>query len=36
MFLVPKLLPDGSKNGWVINRLKDKFGSRSMASGEVT
>ncbi len=36
MFLVPKLLPDGTKNAWVINRLKDKFGSRSMASGEVT
>ena len=36
MFLVPKRMPDGSKNGWVINRLKDKFGSRSMASGEVT
>ncbi|HEV2054863.1 MAG TPA: acyl-CoA dehydrogenase family protein [Methylomirabilota bacterium] len=36
MFLVPKYLPDGTKNGWVINRLKDKFGSRSMASGEVT
>jgi len=36
MFLVPKYLPDGTKNGWVINRLKDKLGSRSMASGEVT
>jgi hypothetical protein len=36
MFLVPKLHPDRSKNDWVINRLKDKFGSRSMASGEVT
>jgi alkylation response protein AidB-like acyl-CoA dehydrogenase len=36
MFLVPKYLPDGTRNGWVINRLKDKFGSRSMASGEVT
>jgi acyl-CoA dehydrogenase len=36
MFLVPKRLPDGAKNGWIINRLKDKFGSRSMASGEVT
>ena len=36
MFLVPKYLPDGTKNGWIINRLKDKFGSRSMASGEVT
>ena len=36
MFLVPRRLPDGSKNGWIINRLKDKFGSRSMASGEVS
>jgi len=36
MFLVPRCLPDGTKNGWVINRLKDKLGSRSMASGEVT
>jgi len=36
MFLVPKVLPDGTKNAWVINRLKDKLGSRSMATGEVT
>ena len=36
MFLVPKHLPDGSKNAWTINRLKDKLGSRSMATGEVT
>jgi len=36
MFLVPKHLPDGSKNEWTINRLKDKLGSRSMATGEVT
>ncbi|MGH7300246.1 MAG: acyl-CoA dehydrogenase family protein, partial [Candidatus Rokuibacteriota bacterium] len=36
MFLVPKHLPDGTKNTWVINRLKDKLGSRSMATGEVT
>ncbi|HUM16916.1 MAG TPA: acyl-CoA dehydrogenase family protein [Candidatus Nitrosotalea sp.] len=36
MFLVPKCLPDGSKNAWTINRLKDKLGSRSMATGEVT
>ena len=34
MFLVPKRLPDGAKNGWIINRLKDKFGSRYMA-GEI-
>ena len=36
MFLVPKRLPDGTKNAWTINRLKDKLGSRSMATGEVT
>jgi alkylation response protein AidB-like acyl-CoA dehydrogenase len=36
MFLVPKSLPDGTKNAWTINRLKDKLGSRSMATGEVT
>jgi alkylation response protein AidB-like acyl-CoA dehydrogenase len=36
MFLVPKYLPDGSKNAWTVNRLKDKLGSRSMATGEVT
>jgi len=36
MFLVPKVLPAGSKNAWTINRLKDKLGSRSMATGEVT
>jgi acyl-CoA dehydrogenase len=36
MFLVPKILPDGTKNAWTINRLKDKLGSKSMATGEVT
>jgi acyl-CoA dehydrogenase len=36
MFLVPKVLPDGTKNAWTLNRLKDKLGSRSMATGEVT
>jgi alkylation response protein AidB-like acyl-CoA dehydrogenase len=36
MFLVPKHLPDGARNAWTINRLKDKLGSRSMATGEVT
>jgi alkylation response protein AidB-like acyl-CoA dehydrogenase len=36
MFLVPKYLPDGTKNAWTLNRLKDKLGSRSMATGEVT
>jgi alkylation response protein AidB-like acyl-CoA dehydrogenase len=36
MFLLPRLRPDGSRNGYRIDRLKDKLGTRSMASGEVT
>jgi acyl-CoA dehydrogenase len=36
MFLVPRVLPDGARNAWTINRLKDKLGARSMASAEVT
>jgi acyl-CoA dehydrogenase len=36
MFLVPRALPDGTRNAWTLERLKDKFGSRSMATGEVT
>ncbi|MFJ9818477.1 acyl-CoA dehydrogenase family protein [Streptomyces sp. NPDC101151] len=36
MFLVPRLLPDGSRNALRIDRLKDKLGSRSIPSGEVT
>jgi hypothetical protein len=36
MFLVPRVLPDGARNAWTVNRLKDKLGSRSMATGEVT
>ena len=35
MFLMPRLLPDGSMNNYQINRLKDKLGTRAMASGEV-
>jgi alkylation response protein AidB-like acyl-CoA dehydrogenase len=34
MFLVPKVLPDGSRNRYVIRRLKDKLGSKSMPTGE--
>ncbi|HEY4295558.1 MAG TPA: acyl-CoA dehydrogenase family protein, partial [Paraburkholderia sp.] len=34
LFLLPKTLPDGSRNSYRIVRLKDKLGSRSMASGE--
>lgn len=36
LFLVPKTLEDGSPNAYSINRLKDKLGTRSMATGEVT
>lgn len=36
MFLVPRLRPDGTRNALRIDRLKDKLGSRSIASGEVT
>lgn len=36
LFLVPKRLEDGSRNRYWINRLKDKLGTRDMASGEVT
>ena len=35
LFLVPRVLPDGSVNGFRIRRLKDKHGTRSMASGEI-
>lgn len=34
-FYVPRFRPDGSKNGVVIQRLKDKVGNRSNASAEV-
>jgi alkylation response protein AidB-like acyl-CoA dehydrogenase len=35
LFLMPKTLPDGRRNSYRILRLKDKLGSRSMASGEI-
>ncbi len=35
LFLLPKVLPDGSANQYRIVRLKDKLGTRSMASGEI-
>ncbi|HVA40130.1 MAG TPA: acyl-CoA dehydrogenase family protein [Candidatus Binataceae bacterium] len=34
MFLVPKVLPDGSRNSYILRRLKEKMGSRSMPTGE--
>jgi len=35
LFLLPRTLPDGARNRWRVLRLKDKLGTRSMASGEV-
>ncbi len=35
LFLLPKQLADGSLNAYRIVRLKDKLGTRSMASGEI-
>ncbi|WP_259453866.1 acyl-CoA dehydrogenase family protein [Streptomyces ginkgonis] len=34
-FLLPRVLPDGSRNTFLIQRLKDKLGNRSNASAEV-
>jgi alkylation response protein AidB-like acyl-CoA dehydrogenase len=36
LFLVPKTLEDGTRNAYTINHLKDKLGTRSLATGEVT
>src|SRR6201746_2466404 len=35
LFLMPRRLEDGSQNRYRIVRLKDKLGTRSMASGEI-
>ncbi|MFD7262730.1 acyl-CoA dehydrogenase family protein [Streptomyces sp. NPDC059874] len=34
-FLVPRVLPDGTRNVFAIQRLKDKLGNKSNASSEV-
>jgi putative acyl-CoA dehydrogenase len=34
-FLLPRSLPDGTRNRFLIQRLKDKLGNRSNASAEV-
>ncbi len=34
-FLLPRVLPDGTRNGFRIQRLKDKLGDRSNASSEI-
>jgi alkylation response protein AidB-like acyl-CoA dehydrogenase len=35
VFLVPRLLDDGTTNGFHIRRLKDKLGTRTLASAEL-
>src|SRR6476620_394479 len=35
LFAMPRRLEDGSRNAYRIVRLKDKLGTRSMASGEI-
>jgi alkylation response protein AidB-like acyl-CoA dehydrogenase len=35
LFLLPRVRPDGTPNAYRILRLKDKLGTRSMASGEI-
>ena len=35
LFLLPRTLSDGTANAYRILRLKDKLGTRSMASGEI-
>jgi putative acyl-CoA dehydrogenase len=34
-FVLPRVLPDGTRNGFRIERLKDKLGNRSNASSEI-
>ncbi|GAA2718911.1 MULTISPECIES: acyl-CoA dehydrogenase family protein [Streptomyces] len=34
-FLMPRVLPDGTRNGMRLQRLKDKLGNRSNASAEI-
>lgn len=35
LYLVPRLLDDGSRNGFTMRRLKDKLGTKSVPTGEV-
>ena len=34
-FLLPRILPDGTRNAFHIQRLKDKLGNHSNASSEI-
>jgi acyl-CoA dehydrogenase len=35
LFLMPRFLEDGTRNTFIIHRLKEKFGTHAMASAEV-
>lgn len=35
LFLIPKTLPNGERNHFFLRRLKQKFGTRSMATAEI-
>jgi alkylation response protein AidB-like acyl-CoA dehydrogenase len=35
LFLMPRVLDDGTRNTFIVHRLKEKFGTRAMASSEV-
>lgn len=35
LYLVPRFLEDGSRNRYVMRRLKDKLGTKSVPTGEV-
>jgi alkylation response protein AidB-like acyl-CoA dehydrogenase len=35
LFLMPRHLEDGTRNSYVLHRLKDKYGTRAMASSEL-
>jgi len=35
LFLMPRVLDDGTRNAYILHRLKDKYGTRAMASSEL-
>jgi acyl-CoA dehydrogenase len=35
LFLMPRITPDGERNSYILHRLKDKYGTRAMASSEL-
>jgi alkylation response protein AidB-like acyl-CoA dehydrogenase len=35
LFVVPRIAPDGSPNGYSIDRLKDKLGTRALPTAEI-